>query len=91
MGTGSGSDTNGLGGVAVGNKTNGGGVVRGIDAGKKANGVSDAVGVGAGNTWRSHAGFTYLFPGRHPCHHWKHLHPDERGQDFEKSVLADRH
>ncbi len=29
---------------------NGGGVVRGIDAGNKANGVSDAVGVGAGNT-----------------------------------------
>jgi len=24
---------------------------------------------------RSHAGFTYLFPGRHPCHDWKHLHP----------------
>ncbi len=39
----------GPGGVAVGNKANGGGVVRGIDAGNKANGVSDVVGVGAGN------------------------------------------
>ena len=27
-------------------------------------------------SWRSHAGFTYLFPGRHPNHHWKHLHPN---------------
>jgi integrase/recombinase XerD len=42
-------------------------------------------------SWRSHAGQTYLFPGRHPNHHWKHLHPDERGQDFEKSVRASRH
>ena len=50
MGTGSGADANGSGGVAAGNKTNGGGIVRGIDAGNKANGVSDAVGVGAGNT-----------------------------------------
>jgi len=25
-------------------------------------------------SWRSHAGQTYLFPGRHPSHHWKHLH-----------------
>ncbi len=25
---------------------------------------------------RSRAGFTYLFLGRHPCHHWKHLHPN---------------
>jgi integrase/recombinase XerD len=27
-------------------------------------------------SWRSHAGQTYLFPGRHRCHHWRHLHPD---------------
>jgi len=27
-------------------------------------------------SWRSHAGQTYFFPGRHPNHHWKHLHPD---------------
>lgn len=27
-------------------------------------------------SWRSNAGTTYLFPGRHRCHHWKHLHPD---------------
>jgi integrase/recombinase XerD len=25
-------------------------------------------------SWRSHAGQIYLFPGRHPSHHWKHLH-----------------
>jgi integrase/recombinase XerD len=25
-------------------------------------------------SWRSHAGQIYLFPGRHPNHHWKHLH-----------------
>jgi len=25
-------------------------------------------------SWRSHAGFTYLFPGRHPNHHCPHLH-----------------
>jgi len=42
-------------------------------------------------SWRSHAGETYLFPGRHPNHHCRHLHPDERGQDFEKSVLGSRH
>jgi hypothetical protein len=27
-------------------------------------------------SWRSHAGETYLFPGRHLSHHWKHLHPN---------------
>lgn len=26
--------------------------------------------------WKPNAGKTYLFPGRHPNHHWKHLHPD---------------
>jgi hypothetical protein len=50
MGTASGANTNGFGDVAVGNKTNRGGVVRGINAGNKANGVSDAVGVGADDT-----------------------------------------
>ncbi|MEG4508034.1 site-specific integrase [Microcoleus sp. F6_B4] len=25
-------------------------------------------------SWRPHAGQTYLFPGRHRCHHWHHLH-----------------
>jgi len=25
-------------------------------------------------SWKPHAGQTYLFPGRHPNHHWKHLH-----------------
>ena len=42
-------------------------------------------------SWRPHAGQTYLFPGRHPSHHWKHLHTNERGSDFERSVLANRH
>lgn len=27
-------------------------------------------------SWRPNAGLTYLFPSRHPRHHWKHLHPD---------------
>jgi integrase/recombinase XerD len=31
-------------------------------------------------SWRSHAGGTYLFPGRHPSHHWKHLHTNSADQ-----------
>gem|GEM_PF-5810100 len=31
-------------------------------------------------SWRSHAGDTYLFPGRHPNHHWKHLHTNSADQ-----------
>jgi integrase/recombinase XerD len=31
-------------------------------------------------SWRSHAGQTYLFPGRHPSHHWKHLHTNSADQ-----------
>jgi integrase/recombinase XerD len=31
-------------------------------------------------SWRSHVGFTYLFPGRHPSHHWKHLHTNSADQ-----------
>nr|WP_293356557.1 MULTISPECIES: tyrosine-type recombinase/integrase [unclassified Microcoleus] len=27
-------------------------------------------------SWKSYAGQTYLFPGRHKSHHWRHLHPD---------------
>lgn len=27
-------------------------------------------------SWRPNAGSTYLFPGRHRCHHWKHIHED---------------
>lgn len=45
METGSGADANGCGSVATGNVTNGGGV-----AGNAVSGVSDAVGVGAGDT-----------------------------------------
>lgn len=26
--------------------------------------------------WQPHAGETYLFPGRHRAHHWRHLHPE---------------
>ena len=26
--------------------------------------------------WQSSAGQTYLFPGRHSNHHWRHLHPE---------------
>lgn len=46
METGSGADASGCGGVAVGNKANGVGAVRSIDASNAASGVSDAVGVG---------------------------------------------
>ena len=31
-------------------------------------------------SWRSHAGEIYLFPGRHPNHHWKHLHTNSADQ-----------
>jgi hypothetical protein len=50
METGSGADTAGFGGVATGNATNGGGVVRGIDAGNTSSGVTDAVGFAADDT-----------------------------------------
>jgi integrase/recombinase XerD len=36
-------------------------------------------------SWRSHAGQTYLFPGRHPSHHWKHLHPDSADKILRKA------
>ena len=26
--------------------------------------------------WKPHTGQTYLFPGRHRCHHWRHLQSD---------------
>lgn len=47
MGTGSGADANGCGGVATGNKANGVGGVGGVYV------ISDAVGVGAGDTTSS--------------------------------------
>jgi integrase len=31
-------------------------------------------------SWKPHAGQTYLFPGRHPSHHWKHLHTNSADQ-----------
>jgi integrase/recombinase XerD len=27
-------------------------------------------------SWKPNIGKTYLFPGRHKSHHWRHLHPD---------------
>jgi integrase/recombinase XerD len=36
-------------------------------------------------SWRSHVGQTYLFPGRHPNHHWKHLHPDSADKILRKA------
>jgi integrase/recombinase XerD len=36
-------------------------------------------------SWRSHAGFTYLFPGGHACHHWKHLYPDSADKVLRKA------
>jgi integrase/recombinase XerD len=32
----------------------------------------------------SHAGQTYLFPGRHPNHHWKHFAPDSADKILRK-------
>jgi integrase/recombinase XerD len=31
-------------------------------------------------SWKPHAGEIYLFPGRHPNHHWKHLHTNSADQ-----------
>jgi integrase/recombinase XerD len=31
-------------------------------------------------SWKPNAGQTYLFPGRHPNHHWKHLHTNSADQ-----------
>jgi len=68
MGTGSGADALGPGGVVAGDKANdvmgvdGVGGVGGVDAGNKANGVSDAVGVGAGNTTNSGVGTASFVP-----------------------------
>jgi integrase/recombinase XerD len=31
-------------------------------------------------SWKPHAGQIYLFPGRHPSHHWKHLHTNSADQ-----------
>jgi integrase/recombinase XerD len=42
-------------------------------------------------SWRSHAGQTYLFPGRHPNHHWKHLHPDSADKILREAFERARH
>jgi len=39
-------------------------------------------------SWRSHAGQTYLFPGRHPSHHWKHLHPDSADKVLREAFVS---
>jgi integrase/recombinase XerD len=36
-------------------------------------------------SWKPNAGQTYLFPGRHPSHHWKHLHPDSADKVLRKA------
>jgi integrase/recombinase XerD len=36
-------------------------------------------------SWKPNAGQTYLFPGRHPNHHWKHLHPDSADKVLRKA------
>jgi integrase/recombinase XerD len=39
-------------------------------------------------SWRSHAGQTYLFPGRHPSHHWKHLHPNSADRILREAFVS---
>lgn len=36
-------------------------------------------------SWKPNAGQTYLFPGRHPSHHWHHLHPDSADKILRKA------
>jgi integrase/recombinase XerD len=36
-------------------------------------------------SWRSHASETYLFPDRHPSHHWKHLHTNSADKILRKA------
>ncbi|HEY9890719.1 MAG TPA: tyrosine-type recombinase/integrase [Candidatus Sericytochromatia bacterium] len=36
-------------------------------------------------SWKPHAGQTYLLPGHHPNHHWKHLHPDSADKILRKA------
>lgn len=39
-------------------------------------------------SWKPNAGKTYLFPGRHPSHHWKHLHPDSADKLLRKAFVS---
>lgn len=36
-------------------------------------------------TWQPSAGQIYLFPGRHPDHHWRHIQPDSAADILEKA------
>jgi integrase/recombinase XerD len=38
-------------------------------------------------SWRSRAGKTYLFPDRHPCHYWKHLHPNSADKILREAFV----
>ncbi|MEG4225452.1 site-specific integrase [Microcoleus sp. N9_B2] len=38
-------------------------------------------------SWRPHAGQTYLFPGRHPSHHWKHLHSNSADRILREAFV----
>lgn len=35
------------------------------------------------SAWQPHAGVTYLFPGRHPNHHWRHINPEAASHIFK--------
>jgi integrase/recombinase XerD len=35
--------------------------------------------------WQPHAGETYLFPGRHPSHHWRHITSDSAARIFREA------
>lgn len=36
-------------------------------------------------TWQPSAGQIYLFPGRHPDHHWRHIQPDSAADILQKA------
>jgi integrase/recombinase XerD len=37
-------------------------------------------------SWQPSAGVTYLFPGRHTNHHWRHLHPESASHILAEAV-----
>jgi len=39
------------------------------------------------SSWQPNAGATYLFPGRHLNHHWKHLHPESASHILAEAFL----
>ena len=36
-------------------------------------------------TWQPHSGLTYLFPGRYPEHHWRHIQSDSAADILQNS------